>query len=186
MKDDQRERLRLRLAEHQTPGGSGKPLIVEGVLTFQSLGINPADAQVLESRKFSVEEIARLFDVPASIIGHNDARLFHNSGQQSLAFATHSLRPLCKRTEAAVNKDVLGGNGLSKELDMSTLTRGDDLARWQSYALAISTQVLDPNEVRSLEGWRPRPPGAVLPTTPAALPTLPEAVPPTTSAGSLS
>ena len=184
-KEADRDRMRERLREFEGPSNAGKTMILEGSLKYQGLGISPEDAQVLESRKFSVEEIARLFNVPPSVIGHTAGATFHNSGQQSLSFATHSLRPWCKRIEAAFDRDVLADPNLSIELDMTSLTRADDLARWQTYQIATTTNILDTNEVRELEGFRPRPPGSAA-APGGSPPTLPVLTPPTTSAGSLS
>src|SRR5207342_2835712 len=99
-----------RISEkYQAAVGEGRPLILNNGFQWHSLSINPDDAQMLESRSFSVEEVCRLFQVPPHLVGHTDKTTSWGSGieQQTLGFQKFTLRRRLKRIEAALEKQLL-------------------------------------------------------------------------------
>jgi phage terminase large subunit-like protein len=88
---------------------AGRPLVLEGGTKWEQLTINPEDAQMLESRGFSVEEICRFFGVPPFMIGHTEKSTSWGTGleQQTLGFQKFTLRRRLKRIEQALEKQLL-------------------------------------------------------------------------------
>lgn len=116
------------------------------------------DAQFLESMKFSVEEIARMFRVPLHKIGMLDRSTNNNIEKQSIEYVNDCLRPIIVLMEAEFNRKVF----LSNERDyyvkcnMNSLLRGDMAARAALYDVMYKTRSISPNEIRSLEEMNPR------------------------------
>ncbi|MCA0919707.1 phage portal protein [Pseudooceanicola nanhaiensis] len=140
---------------------TGRPLVLEGDTTWTPLTINPEDAQMLESRRFSVEEICRFFGVPPHMIGHTEKSTSWGTGleQQTLAFQKFTLRRRLKRIEQAVNKQLLSAadraRGLYVEFNLEGLLRGDSASRSAFYQSGLSNGWLTINEVRARENLGP-------------------------------
>jgi HK97 family phage portal protein len=126
-------------------------------LEFQGLSFSPEDAELLESRKFSVVEIARLYSVPPPLAGDFSHSSFTNSETASRWFAQFTLAPWIRKIEACFKQSVFGQAepDLSLEIDMAGLTRGDYQARWAAHKIALETGALTRDEVRDLEGYQP-------------------------------
>ena len=134
---------------------AGKTLILDGGLEWQAAQISPEDAELLESRKFGVIEVCRLFQVPPPIVQAYENNTFTNASQAGLWFATFCLAPWARKIEAEFARSVLA-TGLELELDLSGFLRGDPATRWAAHKIAIETGVLDTDEIRLVEGWNPR------------------------------
>jgi HK97 family phage portal protein len=140
---------------------AGRPMILEGGTKWQPLTLNPEDAQMLESRKFSVEEICRFFGVPPHMIGHTEKSTSWGTGleQQTLAFQKFTLRRRLKRIEQAVNKQLLTpqerARGLFVEFNLEGLLRGDSASRSAFYQSGLTNGWMTINEVRALENLEP-------------------------------
>lgn len=145
---------------------AGRPLVLNNGLTWTSLSIDPQDAQMLETRRFSVEEICRVFDVPPHLIGHTDGNttLGSSIGEQTLGFLKFKLRKRLKRIEGALEKQLLTRAdrqaGVSIEFNVEGLLRADSAGRAQYYD--IMKQFMTKNEIRALEGLAPVDGGDVL------------------------
>ena len=161
--EDQRAALKDTFSrKHGGAANAGKLLILDHGLTFKAAQISPEDAELLESRRFGVEEICRLYQVPPPLVQDYSHNTFTNSETAGRWFAQFTLAPWARKIEAAFSKAIFpAGSGLELELDLSGFLRGDPAARWQSHKIAIETGVLDPDEVRHIEGWNPRKAGAV-------------------------
>lgn len=109
LKQDQRKEFRENMKEVSGALNAGKSPILEGGMDAKTIGINPKDAQLLESRAFSVEEICRWFRVPPFMVGHSEKSTSWGTGieQQLIGFLTFTLRPWLTRIEQAINKDLL-------------------------------------------------------------------------------
>jgi HK97 family phage portal protein len=155
------ERFKADIREtHVGLRNSGKTLILEDGATFESLSMSPEDAQVLQSRKFSVEEVCRLFNVPPPILQDYSNNTFTNAATASVWFGTNTLRPWVRKIEAEFARSVFGPQSdFELDLDLSSLTRGDFAARWAAYDIAIRDRILTPNEIREAEGYNARPGG---------------------------
>ncbi|WP_230798010.1 phage portal protein [Salipiger marinus] len=140
---------------------AGRPMVLEGDTKWEALTINPEDAQMLESRRFSVEEVCRFFGVPPHMIGHTEKSSSWGTGleQQTLAFQKFTLRRRLKRIEQAVNKQLLTpvdrARGFYVEFNIEGLLRGDSVSRSNFYKSGLSNGWLTINEVRERENLPP-------------------------------
>ena len=152
--------LRQQLTEkHSGVQNARKAFILENGMEWQSISVSPEDAEVLDSRKFSIEELARLFGVPPPLIQDYSRNTFTNAATAGLWFAQFTLAPWARKLEAEFARSLFGASSGTYELviDLSGLTRGDFAARWASYAIAVDKGILDPAEIRDAEGYNPRP-----------------------------
>lgn len=155
---DQRDVTERRFAEKYVGAvNSGRPMIAEGGMEYQQLTISPEDAQMLETRQFSVEEICRFFQVPPALIGHAGASTAWPTSveQQIIMFLTFYLRKRIKRIEQAVRKQLLTpedrASGVSPRFNMEGLLRGDSAARSAFYQSMTQIGAMTINEVRQRE-----------------------------------
>jgi len=119
--------------------------------------VSPEDAELLETRKFGVVEICRLFQVPPPLVQSYEHSTFTNSAQAGLWFATFCLAPWARKIEAEFARSVFPSGGpYELELDLSGFLRGDPETRWNAHKIAVENGILDPDEVRQVEGWNPR------------------------------
>ncbi|MCW1840438.1 phage portal protein [Prosthecomicrobium hirschii] len=157
----QRASLRTSFQErHAGVGKAGSTLILDGGMKWNASQISPEDAELLETRKFGVIELCRLFQVPPPIVQAYENNTFTNAAQAGLWFATFCLAPWARKIEAEFARSVFPSGGpYELELDLSGFLRGDPETRWNAHKIAIEAGVLDPDEVRQIEGWNPRPAG---------------------------
>lgn len=155
---ENRETAEIRLPEKYAGAmNAGRPMILEGGATWTQLSITPEDAQMLESRAFSVEEICRFFTVPPFMIGHNEKSSGYPTSleQQVLTFQKFALRRRCRRIEMAVMKQLLTpadrAAGIVVEFQMEGLLRGDSASRAAFYESALRNGWATINEVRRKE-----------------------------------
>ncbi|ASP83592.1 phage portal protein [Sinorhizobium meliloti] len=156
--DEQRNLAETKLSEKYIGAkNSGRPIILEGGTKIDVLSINPEDAQMLESRGFSVEEVCRFFGVPPFMVGHTQKVTSFGSGleQQVLGFQKFTLRRRLKRIEQALEKQLLTpaerAAGLTIEFNLEGLLRGDSTARAAFYQSALANGWMTINEVREKE-----------------------------------
>lgn len=133
-----------------------KVMILENGMTYTPLGINPEDAQLLETRSFSIEEICRWFGVPPTLIGHGDKTSNWGTGleQQNIAFLTYSLTPWLRKIEQSIRKSLLPASEKQRyfaEFNVSGLLRGDSAARQSQYSTYVNNGIMTRDEVRRLE-----------------------------------
>lgn len=158
LKPDSMERLRAGLSDlYSSAGNARKVLLLPDGMEWQSISVSPEDAEVLASRRFTVEELCRLFQVPPPIVQDLSHGTFTNSREAGRWFAQFTLSPWCRKIEAEFARSVFTDPAMSLEIDMSALMRGDAETRWQSHKIAVEAGILDPNEVREIEGFNPRP-----------------------------
>ncbi|WP_411838581.1 phage portal protein [Paracoccus sp. ME4] len=136
---------------------AGRPFIAEGGVDISALSLSPEDAQMLETRQFSVEVICRFFGVPPALIGHAGASTAWPTSveQQMIMFLTFTLRRRLRRIEAAMNKQLLTpsdrASGYHIEFNIEGLLRGDSSARSAFYSSALGAGWMTINEVRTRE-----------------------------------
>ena len=132
--------------------------------TYTPLDVTLENSQNLESRRYSAEEIARVYGVPAVLAGINDHSTFTNSETAGKFFAQFCLASWALRIETAITHALFDpASGYSLELDLTALQRGSDTERWQCWAIAIANGVLSPADVRQAEGWSGPPPAMAVP-----------------------
>lgn len=134
-------------------------LLQEG-MTYRQLSMDNEKAQLLESRRFSVEEICRLYKIPLHMVQLNDKTTSWGSGieSMSLGFVIYTLLPWLKRIEAAQTRDLLLPSERGKyyiEFNVQGLLRGDQKSRYESYAIGRQWGWLSVNDIRRLENMPP-------------------------------
>lgn len=140
---------------------AGRPLVLEGGTDVTPLSLKPEDAQMLESRAFSIEEICRYFRVPPVMIGHTEKTTSWPTGveQQGLILQKFTLKPRLKRIEQAMAKQLLTpddrGRGVSIEFNMEGLLRGDSAGRADFYGKMAGMGAMTINEIRAKENLTP-------------------------------
>lgn len=154
----QRDAMRQQMKDrHSGATNAGSTLILDGGMEWKASQISPEDAELLETRKFGVEEICRLFQVPPPLVQDYSHNTFTNSETAGRWFAMFTLAPWARKLEAEFARSVFpSAGGFELELDLSGFLRGDPATRWQAHAIALQHKVLDTNEVRQIEGWNPR------------------------------
>jgi HK97 family phage portal protein len=159
---ENREIAETRLTEKYVGAvNAGRPLVLEGGTKWVPLTINPEDAQMLESRGFSVEEICRFFGVPPFMVGHTEKSTSWGTGieQQTLGFQKFTLRRRLKRIEQAVSKQLLSNAdraaGVTVEFNLEGLLRGDTAGRASFYSTMTMIGAMTINEVRARENLPP-------------------------------
>ena len=147
------EMIRQRVQRlYQRPQNAGRVIVLDKGMTWQSLSFTPEDAEFLQSRRFSVEELCRVFGVPPVIVGDLSNGTFSNTETLVRFFAQSTLAPWIKKIEAAFARSVLTP-GRELEIDLSGLLRGDSAARWSAWKIAVETGVLTPAQVAAEEGF---------------------------------
>ena len=128
--------------------------VLEEGLQYKRIGIPPNEAQFLETRKFQLNEICRIYRVPPHMVADLDKSSFSNIENQSLNFVMHTIRPWLVRIEQAVNR-ALFSKEEKKDYFVSFvvdgLLRGDYASRMSGYATGIQNGFMSPNDVRNLE-----------------------------------
>lgn len=159
---EQRAVAKKELAEDYAGAiNAGRPFIAEGGAKLEALSLNPEDAQMLQSRAFSVEEICRFFGVPPFMVGHTEKSSSWGSGleQQTLGFQKFTLRRRLKRIEQAIEKQLLTVEdrvaGVTVEFNLEGLLRADSLGRARYYQVMTQIGGMTINEVRALENLPP-------------------------------
>ncbi|GAA0388657.1 phage portal protein [Serratia ureilytica] len=161
---EQRERLRRYLATFAGSKNAGKMMVLEGDLSYQNVTMNPEDAQMLESRSFSIEEICRWFRVPPFMVGHVTKQSSWASSVEgmNLIFLTNTLRPLLVNIEQEISRCLLDSDeDYFAEFSVEGLLRADSVGRAAYYTTALQNGWMSRNDVRRLENLPPIPGGEI-------------------------
>lgn len=155
---DQRDSVRQEFASLST-GPTARLAVLEANMKYQQLSISPEDQQLLESRKFGVEEICRWFDVPPVLVHHSNVTTW-GSGIEQIVDGFHKLtiRPMLISIEQAVRKRVMTAGQrarLSAEFSHDALLRGNIKDRMEVYSKAVQNGLKTRNECRQLENDPP-------------------------------
>ncbi|OLU37291.1 MULTISPECIES: phage portal protein [Erysipelotrichaceae] len=154
---------KLRDSWQATFGGSansGKVAVLEEGVKYTPISIDPQQAQFLETRKFQINEIARIFRVPPHMVGDLEKSSFSNIEQQSLEFVKYTLDPWVSRWEQAMTKILLTPEEKKKytiKFNVDGLLRGDYQSRMNGYAIARQNGWMSANDIRRLEEMDPIP-----------------------------
>ena len=161
LKKEQREEFKENFSKISGAVMAGDPVLLEGGMEAQSIGINPKDAQLLESRSFSVEEICRWFRVPPFMVGHSEKSTSWGTGieQQMIGFLTFTLRPWLTRIEQAINKDLLTPVDRMRyyaEFSIEGLLRADSAGRANYLSTMVNNGLMTRDEGRAKENLPPK------------------------------
>lgn len=141
-------------AVYQGSTNAHRVAVLEEGMKFQSIGIPPEQAQFLETRKFQINEIARIFRIPPHMIGDLEKSSFSNIEQQSLEFVMYTLDPWVLRWEQAIQKALFSDSEKRQffvKFNVDGLLRGDYQGRMNGYAVARQNGWLSSNDIRELE-----------------------------------
>ena len=138
-------------------GGSsnvGKIAVLEEGMKYTPISISPEQAQFLETRKFQINEIARIFRVPPHMVGDLDKSSFSNIEQQSLEFVKYTLDPWVVRWEQSIQRRLFTDDEKRTyfvKFNVEGLLRGDYQSRMNGYAVARQNGWMSANDIRELE-----------------------------------
>lgn len=159
-----------RLAESFDATHSGlknkhRTAVLEEGMTIETVGFPAEDAQLIEQQKWSVEQVARIFNVPPHLLHHLDRATFNNIEEMGLNFVTYSLRPDLVRWEQQIKMQLLGAwpkggeftadTNHFAEFNVEGLLRGKITDRMAAYWQRFQMGSLSPNEIRELENQNP-------------------------------
>ena len=148
---------RVRESWQSTFGGTGnanKIAVLEEGMKYTPISISPEQAQFLETRKFQINEIARIFRVPPHMVGDLEKSSFSNIEQQSLEFVKYTLDPWVIRWEQSIQRSLLAQDEKSKyfvKFNLEGLLRGDYQSRMNGYAIGRQNGWMSANDIRELE-----------------------------------
>ena len=134
--------------------------VLEEGMKYQQIGIPPEEAQFLETRKFQINEIARLYRIPLHMVGDLDKSSFSNIEQQSLEFVKYTLDPWVIRWEQSLQRSLLLPGEKGKyfiKLNVDGLLRGDYQSRMNGYAVGRQNGWFSANDIREMENMNPIP-----------------------------
>ncbi|PHM67366.1 phage portal protein [Xenorhabdus sp. KJ12.1] len=180
LKEEAYQRLKTDFeARHQGLVNAHKPMILEMGLKWHQISLSAEDAQFLETRKFQLEEICRIFRVPLHMVQNTDRATFNNIENLGIGFINYSLVPYLTRIEQRINAGLVRSNKQGRfyaKFNTGALLRGDMKSRFEAYATGINWGIYTPNECRALEELNPREGGDIY-LTPMNMTTQPEPAP---------
>lgn len=156
---DRRNQFQAIIDKFTGSQNAGAQMLLEGGFKWQSMGINPADFEMLATRGFNIEDVCRWFQVPPMMIGHTDKMTSWPGGQEGMRkdFRDFCLMPYLTRIEQAINTRLLTRedreNGLYAKFSSEGLLRGNTEARAALYSSALQNGWMTRDEVRELEEW---------------------------------
>lgn len=139
---------------YQGSANAHRVAVLEEGMKFQAIGIPPEQAQFLETRKFQINEIARIFRVPPHMVGDLEKSSFSNIEQQSLEFVKYTLDPWVVRWEQSLQQSLILPSekpSLFIKFNLDGLLRGDYQSRMTGYATGRQNGWLSANDIRELE-----------------------------------
>ncbi|QBY42368.1 phage portal protein [Arsenophonus nasoniae] len=149
------------LERYRGAKNAGKVPILEGGMGYEKLGMSNQDAEWLASRRFTIEDIARMFNVSPIFLQEYSNSTYSNFSEASRAFLTITMRPWLANFEQQIKSALLlnvpqSGMRYQVEFDTADLLRANPRERFLSYETAIKSGVMCPNEAREREGLPPR------------------------------
>ena len=154
---------KLRDSWNAAYGGSnnsGRVAVLEENMSYTPISMPNSEAQFLETRKFQVSEICRIYRVPPHMVGDLEHATFSNIEHQSISFAVHTIRPWVVRLEQAMNRALFSDKEKGVyyvRFNMDGLMRGDYKSRMEGYAIGRQNGWMSANDIRELENMNPIP-----------------------------
>ncbi|KFC91072.1 MAG: phage portal protein [Hafnia alvei] len=149
------------LERYKGARNAGKTPILEGGMEYEQLGMSNQDAEWLASRRFTIEDIARMFNVSPIFLQEYSNSTYSNFSEASRAFLTMTMRPWLANVEQQIKSSLLitspvPGIRYQVEFDSADLLRATPTERYETYETGIKSGVMCPNEAREREGMPPR------------------------------
>lgn len=166
LSDDAFQRLKKDIKKNYTGlSNAGVPMILEGGGQFKEITMKLTDAQFLESKRFRIEDVCRIFRIPLHLVQDLTRSTNNNIEHQSLEFIVYTMLPWFKRWEENLNLQLLSKEARRKnryfEFNISGLLRGDIKSRYEAYAQGRQWGWLSVNDIRRLENMNPIPNGGI-------------------------
>ncbi|MAD98917.1 MAG: phage portal protein [Flavobacteriaceae bacterium] len=162
---DERKRLEDIIQQYMGGQNAGGVMLLEGGMSFNKVGVNPIDAELLMTRRFEIEEIGRWFDMPPILLGHAvEGQTMWGSGVDSIvqSWMTLGLRQRLVRNQQRVSKSLLTtrerSTGVYMRYNPDALLAVNSTTRIEVLSKAVQNSLLSPNEARQLQD-RPSVPG---------------------------
>jgi HK97 family phage portal protein len=157
LKPEQREAVRANFKDLEE--ANTKLFVLEAGMKYEKISITPEEAQMMEQRKFAVDDICRVFRVPSHMVNQSGQVSTWGSGleQINLAFISYTLQPYLERIEQAFERALLTEDERDEyeiEFDLDALMRGDTKARVEYISSMTQNGVMTRNEARRMEGLR--------------------------------
>ena len=152
--DDDYERF---MAHWKATSGNGETPLLEYGFKYKAINLSPEASQLIQSKVFTIDDIARIFCIPPHMLAELSHATFSNIEQQNIFFGEYSLRPICKRLEKQLELKLFTDSERGKyhvKFDLNGLMRGDATARAGFYEKGINSGWMTPNEARELEGMK--------------------------------
>jgi HK97 family phage portal protein len=141
-------------AVYQGSKNAHRIAVLEEGMHYEQVGVSPEQAQFLETRRFQLDEIARIFSIPPHMIGDLEKSSFSNIEQQSLEFVKYTLGPWVSRWEQSIQRALLSLDEKKRffvRFNLEGLLRGDYASRMTGYATARQNGWMSANDIRELE-----------------------------------
>lgn len=152
--DDDYDRF---MAHWAATSGNGQTPLLEYGFKYKAINLSPEASQLLQSKTFSIDDIARIFCIPPHMLAELSHATFSNIEQQNIFFGEYSLRPICKRIEKQLELKLFNDKERGDyhvKFDLNGLMRGDAQARAVFYEKGINAGWMTPNEAREFEGMK--------------------------------
>ena len=160
--EDSEQSLSKKFSDCYSGLNSNKHLmILSDQVKFERVGLPPEDAQFLETRKFNISEIARIFNVPLFMLAETEKSTSWGTGieEQKNGFVTFNILPKCAQAEQEFNKKLLKDESLFTEFKTAGLLRGTLSSRMEAYQKGFQMGLYSPDDMRELENMNPLPDG---------------------------
>ena len=148
------------MAHYKEAAYNGATPLLEYGFKYKAINISPDAAQLLQSKTFSIDDIARIYSIPPHLLAELSHATFSNIEQQNIFFGEYCLRPICKRIEKQLERKLFTGRDKEQyhvKFDLNGLMRGDSTARAAYYEKGINCGWMTPNEAREYEGMKKLP-----------------------------
>lgn len=155
LSDAASQRLQQQLTGRSGLANAHRTLVLEEDMKLTPWAMNPEDAQYLESRKFQLAEIARIYRVPLHMVGDLEHATFSNIEHQSLEFVRDTIRPWLVRWEQEINRKLFADGGFFCEHNVDAILRGDIKSRYEAYAIGRNWGWLSANDICRMENQNP-------------------------------
>lgn len=136
----------------QSAGTGGVPLLEYGV-KYKQLGVDPVTAALIDSEVFSIDDVARMLNIPPHMLAEMSHSTFSNIEHQTIQFVQYTLRPIVKRLEVELETKLFSRSDADVKFILDGLLRGDTAARTAYYHQAVLDGWLTRNEAREMEGF---------------------------------
>ena len=171
LREDQRDQAREALGKLSGAVNAGRSVVLEAGTEIATVGINPADAQMLETLGYGVEDVCRWFRTDPSLVGHGQKDSNWGTGleQKMIWFLTFTLAPWLRRIEQSADRELLGTGRYYTKFAVEGLLRADSAARAAFYSVMVNNGIMTRDEVRELEDREPMGGNAAVLTVQTAL-----------------